>query len=249
MHIFPRQFGLQNVFTPSADRGEVPRPLHNFDVREKEIVAKYGDQNLQGKDFRVPIPKRLRGMPLDLVEKMRMLHRKCVYPALLNHYCPERNQDPAPEVDASVNVPSDIAKGSETPPDDGERTLPQTSQVIRARKNASGPASPAPLVQLATPLHQVSAFCRAVFQKVVPDDFWGSGDVQAHNKAEFLKKIDSFVRLQRYEKLTLHTLLQGLKVRWQYISCFTLLYSAANRISYRLQRFTGWHHQSSSIVS
>lgn len=166
MHLFPRQFGLQNVFSPPT--GQVPLALRNFVAREKEIVAKFGGNKTQDKELKVPVPKRLRGTPLDLVEKMRTLHRKCVYPALFKYYCPERHKDSAPG------------------------TI---------------------LVQLATPLPQVSAFCQAVFHNVIPDEFWGSGDIQTHNKAEFFKKVDSFVRLQRHEKLNLHTVLQGLKVR------------------------------------
>ncbi|CAK7219210.1 Telomerase reverse transcriptase [Sporothrix curviconia] len=74
------------------------------------------------------------------------------------------------------------------------------------------PTDSTPLVGLATPLPQVSAFCRAIIQKVIPDALWGTGDVGAHNKALVFRKVDMFIRLQRFENLNLHAVLQGLKV-------------------------------------
>lgn len=68
------------------------------------------------------------------------------------------------------------------------------------------------LDELATPTSSVSAFCQAVLSKIVPNDFWGSGELQTHNKAAFLKSIDHFVKLRRFETFSLHELSQGLKV-------------------------------------
>ncbi|TKA49307.1 hypothetical protein B0A49_12697, partial [Cryomyces minteri] len=67
-------------------------------------------------------------------------------------------------------------------------------------------------VDLATCKAHVSAFCRAVISTVVPDEFWGSTEVKIHNKAVLLRHVDHFVCLRRFESLTLHEVMQDLKI-------------------------------------
>lgn len=64
----------------------------------------------------------------------------------------------------------------------------------------------------ATPVAHVSAFCRSVLSRVVPDEFWGYAEDQVQNKTMFLHNIDRFIRLRRYESLSLHDVAQGMKV-------------------------------------
>jgi telomerase reverse transcriptase len=64
----------------------------------------------------------------------------------------------------------------------------------------------------ATPSANVSAFCRTVLGRVVPDEFWGIGDDQTHNKQALMKNVDRFVNLRRFETLSLHDVVQGMKV-------------------------------------
>ena len=68
------------------------------------------------------------------------------------------------------------------------------------------------ITELATPSANVSAFCQAVLSKVIPNEFWGQGSVQEHNKSCFLKKIHHFVHLRRFENMCLHEVMQGMKV-------------------------------------
>ncbi|KAB2578511.1 Telomerase reverse transcriptase [Lasiodiplodia theobromae] len=65
---------------------------------------------------------------------------------------------------------------------------------------------------MATPEHQVEAFCRAVMKKVVPKRLWGEGETQAHNSHVFLAQVGRFVRLRRFETLTLHEVMQDMKI-------------------------------------
>lgn len=65
----------------------------------------------------------------------------------------------------------------------------------------------------ATPQAMVSAFCRAVLARLIPQEFWGTGQVQAHNEKIFFQNVDRFIGLRRFENLTLHELSQGLQVR------------------------------------
>jgi telomerase reverse transcriptase len=61
---------------------------------------------------------------------------------------------------------------------------------------------------MACPTAHVSAFCRAVVAKVVPHDFWGD----ENNKKTVLHYIDQFVRLRKFETLTLHQVTQKLQI-------------------------------------
>lgn len=71
----------------------------------------------------------------------------------------------------------------------------------------------APLVSLATPHADVSAFCQAVISNLVPNGFWGKGSQGQENRKVVMQNIDRFVRLRRFESLSLHAVSQGLKVR------------------------------------
>lgn len=88
MYIFPRQFGLHNVFTSKVNTKETSQRLKDYTLREEEIFEKFG--RLGDDDVQVKIPKRLRGLGRDLVHKLQAFHRRCSYAQLLQHYCPVR---------------------------------------------------------------------------------------------------------------------------------------------------------------
>ena len=68
------------------------------------------------------------------------------------------------------------------------------------------------LIDFSTPASDVSAFCRAVLSRLIPDKFWGIGPQELRNKAIVLRKVDQFVRLRRFESMSLHVVFQGLEV-------------------------------------
>lgn len=90
-YIFPRQFGLQSVFT---DRNEHADQFNSLKSREKEIseLEKFRQQTHAGPDkpgnASEKLPKRLRGQTVGLVHKLRVRHTRCSYGELLNYYCP-----------------------------------------------------------------------------------------------------------------------------------------------------------------
>lgn len=84
-YIFPRQFNLHNVFTSEVDKKETIQRHKDYTLREQEIACLKSKQK-QGRE--IPIPKRLKGKPLELVVKLQKLHRNCPYNALLKYYCP-----------------------------------------------------------------------------------------------------------------------------------------------------------------
>ena len=68
------------------------------------------------------------------------------------------------------------------------------------------------MVDAATPLERVSAFCRAVLLRLLPKDLWGEDSDGQSNSNTIMQYVDQFVRLRRFENLSLHTVFQKLKV-------------------------------------
>lgn len=98
-YIFPRQFGLHNVFTTQSNYRENPLS-RNYSSREEEITAKErletrNRQHASGNDAAAEpqktskVPKRLRGTALELVRQLQNRNRRCCYKELLRYYCPE----------------------------------------------------------------------------------------------------------------------------------------------------------------
>jgi telomerase reverse transcriptase len=61
----------------------------------------------------------------------------------------------------------------------------------------------------------VSAFCRAVVAKVIPNDFFGDDS----NKRIIMHWIDQFISLRRFESLTMHQVTQKIQVKKTLASC------------------------------
>ncbi|DAA73918.1 TPA_exp: putative Telomerase reverse transcriptase [Trichophyton benhamiae CBS 112371] len=157
-HIFPRQFGLHNVFTSTVTRTETTMPFKDYSLREQEIALKPGDK----------IPRRLRGRLVELIQRMQKRHARCSYVELLRHYCPKKT----------------INNGNEK----------------------------VSMTDYATPTHAVSAFCRAVLQKVIPHELYGRGEDGLHNRAVVMRNVDRFLSLRRFETMSLHEVVQGLRI-------------------------------------
>lgn len=68
------------------------------------------------------------------------------------------------------------------------------------------------LTEYATPASSVSAFCRAVIQKLIPRQFWGVGPDGISNLKLVLRHVDRFIKLRRFESLSLHEVCKGIKV-------------------------------------
>lgn len=95
----------------------------------------------------------------------------------------------------------------------------QSSGKSRASNTCSSsapsiPARKSTLMDHASSGADVSAFCHAVLRNIVPHEFWGTGDVQVHNEGIFQKNVDNFIRLRRFEALSLHEVTQGFKVNF-----------------------------------
>jgi len=174
-YIFPRQFGLHNVFTSDVDSRETAQAFKDYTLREQEIsyARRQAEAaiptHLKGRlKPHLKLPKRLRGCVVDLVRDLRINHQKCRYVELLRHHC--RTQVP------------DQTKGKVDP------------------------------TAHATPHANVSAFCRTVFERVFPTEFWGLGLDGETNMRTVSRNIDEFIRLRKGESLTLHDVLQDVQI-------------------------------------
>ena len=65
---------------------------------------------------------------------------------------------------------------------------------------------------LATSPSDVSLFCQATLSKLIPDEFWGVAKNGTDNKKLIMKRIDQFVHLRKFETLSLHNIVEGIKV-------------------------------------
>ncbi|KAM0721837.1 hypothetical protein Q7P37_002762 [Cladosporium fusiforme] len=69
----------------------------------------------------------------------------------------------------------------------------------------------------AATLEQVSAFCRAVIRNVFPPDAFGSSAETHNNLDTVMRSIDRFIRLRRYETISLHDVMHGIalgEIEW-----------------------------------
>jgi telomerase reverse transcriptase len=227
MYIFPRQFGLHNVFTSKVDITQTAQKFQEYTVRENEIMKKFSSpkDKAQGRP-KIQIPKRLRGDTKRLVERLQILHGRCAYAELLMHYCPTALDS------AAVRKP-DTRKSFETNPPEtqslsiqmpkaqhsshlhakpkGAKTLRKSQKPIVALPTIDAKT----LVELSTSPTQVSSFCQAVLAKIIPVEFWGT-EWQGHNKATVMKKVDHFVKMRKYESMSLHEVIQEMKVFWRH---------------------------------
>ncbi|KAK5663294.1 hypothetical protein OQA88_3721 [Cercophora sp. LCS_1] len=186
MYMFPRQFGLHNVFTSVVDRQQTAQRFQDYTLREEEISKKYP------KEKKRHVPKRLRGSLKHLVERLQVLHSRCSYASMLQHYCP-------------VSPASPVATATTATQKRGHNK----SQIPAITQQENQHDS---IVELATPISSISAFCQAVLSKIIPDGFWGKDGVQEHNKKLFLKYVNHFIHLRRFESMNLHELAQGMKI-------------------------------------
>ncbi|KNG48986.1 telomerase reverse transcriptase [Stemphylium lycopersici] len=207
-YIFPRQFGLHNVFTSKVDARESAMPFKDYTLREKDIhnsmCRDLGDKATDAQEiskWKSRVPKRLRGKVIEAIAKLRSLNQRCSYMEMLRHYCPVEGVplSPKPEWRKSTLQPKpDLPTTAESSKSDcggvaasGTRSIQQIS-----------------FVDMACPTAHVSAFCRAIISKVIPEAFWGSG----HNKDIVMYWVDQFLNVRRFESFTLHQVTQKIRV-------------------------------------
>lgn len=220
MYIFPRQFGLDNVFSSKVDRSVTSQKFRDYTMREDEI-ASFMERSRPaiGADRQPKLPKRLRGEVFQLVKRLQVQHARCSYSQLLFHYCPSSLDASQSSIDRSQKLQSSRRLTTNMPGGRSAKSQSQRAANSRARpaRTATRPAvslvtKGGHLVDLACPYSHISRFCQAVLFKLIPVRFWGGDSKDSHNVKVFLQKIDHFVRLRRFETMSLHEIIQGFKV-------------------------------------
>lgn len=67
------------------------------------------------------------------------------------------------------------------------------------------------VLEQASPSSSVSAFCRAAISHVFSSELWGIGPEGDSNTRHIMTSVDRFVKLQRYESMSLHDVMQNIK--------------------------------------
>ncbi len=218
-YIFPRQFGLHNVFTSTVDPKETAQPFKDYTLREQEIsqvdrrtLLKINSDKIDPKSVKQHLPQRLRGSAFNLVRKLQRLHSLCSYHELFKHYCPKTqfkgNERRKRTMEKRV---SPETKTSMQPITQVSQTLSTSISISITPRLPAAPSNPS-FTSLATPHSDVSAFCRAVLTNVIPDGFWGGSAQGLENRGVVMRHVDKFIRLRRFENMSLHTVCQHLKV-------------------------------------
>ncbi|EQL28452.1 hypothetical protein, variant [Blastomyces dermatitidis ATCC 26199] len=238
-YIFPRQFGLHNVFTSSVNSKETSQPFKDYTLREEEISRCRNKKNRPPKPHKISseidekVPKRLRGDLFVLIQKLQKRHQRCPYAELLRYYCPVENIGP-PTL-SLAGLPSSSYDNASTSTQlvthKEEVTLTLPSYHVQPLNKAQIPGSKSnhntqsdvtltqkkppcklQMTDYATPPTAVSAFCRGVLLKLIPNELYGYGNDGIKNRDIIMRHVDSFVQLRRFESLSLHEVSQGLKI-------------------------------------
>ncbi|KAJ5177714.1 reverse transcriptase [Penicillium coprophilum] len=249
-YIFPRQFGLLNVFMLGPDahknmdvskcfmfrESEISRLEEEKRARRPRLENEFADAD-RGGARGTQVPKRLRGITIELVRKLRKRNAQCSYGELLRYYCPTEQTGPrrlgafastsTPDVPKNhpfSSLQSNLVTQVRTDhPSSNKSTLPSSDVSgleARVAVDVSGINAIKPLVRnpqvsltdYATPASSVSAFCRAVIQKLIPRQFWGIGPDGILNLRLVLRHVDQFIKLRRFESLSLHEVCKGVKI-------------------------------------
>lgn len=200
-YVFPRQFGLHNIFTSKVDPMETAQPLKDYTFREAEILA--------APRKAAKVPRRLRGGPFCLVQKIQRNHKACSYSQLLRHYCPVSSSSSPPTI-SEIQPESSPARSrsliSQILP--SSRTSNLVSQSLPPETDAETSFLPH-----STRAECVSAFCRSVLRRLLPATCFGTGLDGTHNFNTIMYHVDRFVHMRRFETMSLHEVIQHLRIR------------------------------------
>jgi len=201
-YMFPRQFGLHNVFTSVNDLTGSARQFKDYTFREQEI-------NCQHKHSPAWIPRRLRGQLVHLVSRVHKNHQHCSYTQLLRYYCPV---NPASGVvrQSAWHHGIPLPTGSEQA---DTQLNSSTFHDLTNDETADAGDGHGSYMRHGTPVSKVSAFCQAVVRHLFPKAMFGHGIDGEHNLMVMLSNIDLFIQLRRFETMSLQQVVQRLRIK------------------------------------
>ncbi|KAK3740124.1 hypothetical protein QZH41_001271 [Actinostola sp. cb2023] len=144
------------------------------------------------------LPKRflkMRGLIVQFVRR----HKRCRFNGLLKHHCrKELQQVGASDSKGGTSVLEEKANQQDTSNCEEAVTL-STNKELRQYQLA---------VSKYTPTYQVFRFVKAVFNRVVPKELWGT----EKNKRAFYKNLDGFIKLKKSERFSLGQTVDRMKI-------------------------------------
>ncbi|KAJ5492091.1 Telomere reverse transcriptase [Penicillium expansum] len=221
----PSGLGQTHVLSRFSSLDSMAQTVHvmnmddskRFMFRESEISRLEEEKRLQrpqppiefadadcGGERTIKVPKRLRGITIELVRKLRNRNAQCSYKELLRYYCPTEQTGPG-RLGAFASTPD--AKKSEP------ISSLQSNLVTQIQMNHSSPSDSSVQTRL-EPHMAVGASCgidagKPVIQKT---QFWGVGPDGISNLKLVLRHVDRFIKLRRFESLSLHEVCKGIKI-------------------------------------
>ncbi|RUP46720.1 hypothetical protein BC936DRAFT_146596 [Jimgerdemannia flammicorona] len=245
-YIFPRHFGLENMFVGAAALS--PEASSRF-VRPKEFLLR--TQEIQASKNPIKIHWRMRAIK-PLVQRMQMLHSRCQYKNLLMFYCPVKGCNNTVENNWRITRSDTEVDGMQQADaswnGDQNRTNSNDAEILMEVENIANKQhvetdgrvpeadqgnaleplddeiSPNPIA-LFSSYHQVSSFVQAILKLVIPRDFWGSDS----NRKLTFNAVDRFVRMRKFETISLHEILQGFKT-FLGAACFCIQKRSMSRL-------------------
>lgn len=227
-YVFPRQFGLHNVFTGARDFDTTTQPFRDYTVREAEIKTLGAKRT----------PKAVRSA-LPILAKILVRHDRLNYRALLDRCCPSRVPKGRLTAQERKQIVEDLAEietlqagaHHSTARDVATERHPRTSGpsgVLTDSAHTNTPSkgkttsmTPKLKVELPAPAArkpryhnyavpttgQVAHFAKLAVKSLLPRDLFGS----RHNQNLIFDTIGEFVRLRRFESFNLHQIAQSFR--------------------------------------
>ncbi|EXJ79003.1 hypothetical protein A1O3_08504 [Capronia epimyces CBS 606.96] len=202
-YIFPRQYDLHNVFTSRVNSTETTQQFKDYTFREQEMSGQHTTSSTW-------VPRRLRGEAFRLIQKVQRRQNSCSYGQLFRHHC---------SIAAS---PTERPRASALKQLRQSTSSPEALSTQAPLSGSSGDILEIPSIEHetdasfiphATPATRVSAFCRSVITKLLPSDAFGLGPEGRHNYKMIMTKMDEFIHMRRFESMTLHSVVQGIRLR------------------------------------
>lgn len=208
-YIFPRQYNLHNAFTSVVNKRETVQPFKDYSIREAEIRSRKRKcvemRDTADEIENEPIPKRLRRAHV-LVGGLFKRHHHCPYRLLLDCYCPVGQTASSPIVTSlDTTEPSSDYKTQGTPNSAlSKQSISVSNDLVN---NFTQEKEKQTFLSYATDTNQVCAFVNSVMRRIFSDAWFGS----KYNRRQLMSHVFRFIRLRRFEKMSLHEVRDRMK--------------------------------------
>ncbi|EUC61459.1 telomerase reverse transcriptase [Rhizoctonia solani AG-3 Rhs1AP] len=205
-YMFPLQYRLHNVFTCTLHYWENGGRLRDYRDREVEIKERGSCKT----------PKRLKAI-LPLIQSLIRRHRRFNYQPMFNTFDVQVDVSTLSDLDQSkiLEIMSEYSHSvassymlSQMPDKSFQISHPNLVLPHGASQAALEVKLKPRFVELACSHHEVLRYVKTVVDEVIPHAFWGSST----NRKVIDEHINTIVTQRRFETMTLHQLVQKLRI-------------------------------------